>query len=76
MFVLMAFVADPALVDVAVAKLIQEFALDFFGFTFGVTRITQTHDVFGLPETSEMRTVHCISVLWGLAWVVAAFLCW
>lgn len=32
-----AFVADPACVDVAVTKLVEEFTFNFFRFGFGVT---------------------------------------
>ena len=65
---------DPAGVDVAVTELVQELALDFFGFHFGVTLGAEAHDVFILPRTVQMRAAYWITFEWWLARVVPTFL--
>ena len=69
-----AFIAYPACVDVAVTKLVQELALNFFGFGFGVTVGTKTQCVFILKRTIEMWTALWIACAWRLARIVPALL--
>jgi hypothetical protein len=54
-------VAYPARVDIAVAKLVQKFALDLFGLQFGVTFRAETHDIFILERAVEMRAAFWIA---------------
>jgi len=69
-----ASVAYPARVDVTVAKLVREFALDFFGLDFGVTISAETHGIFILPRAVEMWAAYWIAFLWWFARVVSTFL--